>query len=206
MNINPQLFLYLFFSFILATIVGTLSHELGHYLVAEWLGYDAEIHYAAMGIIDSTHVTDTGASDGFWITFGGPPQTMLTGSIGLLFLFLYRHRFHDSSKLAYWQWCLVFISLFWLRQPANLVTRLGAWIFYGHLSSRGDEIRLAQYLHMPEWSILISTAVLGMMVLAIVYFLFIPQKQRTTFLLAGLSGGIAGYVLWLKIVGKLILP
>jgi hypothetical protein len=88
MNINPRLFLFLFLSFILAAIVGTLSHELGHYAVAEWLGCDAVIHFGSMGIIDSGSVPEGRTSHGLWITFGGPLQTVLTGSIGLMFFFV----------------------------------------------------------------------------------------------------------------------
>jgi len=43
-----KLFLILTFTFILMTVVGTLSHELGHYAVAEYLGYDARIDYQSM--------------------------------------------------------------------------------------------------------------------------------------------------------------
>ena len=45
-NKNKKLFLYLTLTFIVATVVGTLSHEFGHYIVAKSLGYDADIHYA----------------------------------------------------------------------------------------------------------------------------------------------------------------
>ena len=44
---NWQLFVSLCVGFILFTIIGTLSHEAGHYTVAKWFGYHPRINYAA---------------------------------------------------------------------------------------------------------------------------------------------------------------
>jgi len=38
------------FLFFLFTIIGTLSHEMGHWLVARCLGYDARVHFASTEI------------------------------------------------------------------------------------------------------------------------------------------------------------
>jgi len=204
LQIDKHLFIWLFLSFIGATVVGTLSHELGHYVLAESLGYDAQIHYGAMGVVQSP--VDSRPSDGFWITFGGPLQTMLTGSIGLFLIFLYRDRFRGAESLAVWQWVMVFIALFWLRQTANLATWIGGYLWRGSWSSRGDEIRLAKDLGIHEWTILSFTGLIGLSVLALVIFMVIPVKQRWTFILAGLFGGITGYILWLHVLGRIVLP
>lgn len=45
-------------SFILFTIVGTLSHELGHAVVAEYLGYDAEVSYGSTSYNPKGFLTD----------------------------------------------------------------------------------------------------------------------------------------------------
>ena len=36
----------IYFSFILFTIIGTLSHEFGHFIVGRYLGYQSTIHYS----------------------------------------------------------------------------------------------------------------------------------------------------------------
>ena len=204
MTIDKHLFLCLFLSFIGATVVGTLSHEVGHYVVAESLGYDAQIHYGAMGVVQSPF--DGRPSDGFWITFGGPLQTMLTGSLGLLLIFLYRERFRGAESLAVWQWLMVFIALFWLRQTANLTTWIGGYLWRGSWSGRGDEIRLAKDLGIPEWTLLSFTGLIGLFVLALVVFKIIPARKRWTFILAGFFGGVTGYILWLYVLGRIVLP
>lgn len=49
LTLNPRLFALLTFGFVLATIIGTVSHEGGHYVVSKALGYDAYISYASSG-------------------------------------------------------------------------------------------------------------------------------------------------------------
>src|SRR5437870_3363662 len=85
----------------------------------------------------SVHVVNS--SDDFWITAGGLLETMLTGTIGLGFLFSFRK--DNATKLYFGQWFLIFISLFWLRQTANFVTWIGGYFFTGKFSQRSDEIQ-----------------------------------------------------------------
>lgn len=46
----------------------------------------------------------------------------------------------------------------------------------------------------------------GIVILAVVIFKFIPIKQRLTFMAAGLVGGVTGFVFWLILFGKIIMP
>lgn len=47
-KINTKLLFYLVLSFILCTVIGTLSHEGGHIAVAKYCGYETELHFASM--------------------------------------------------------------------------------------------------------------------------------------------------------------
>jgi hypothetical protein len=203
---DKKLFIVLFFSFIAATIIGTVSHEFGHYIVAKYFGYDTQIHYASTSwhYPDPNNPIVTGYP--IAITLGGPIQTMFTGTIGIVILFLSRNSFFQADKLSFRQWFIIFISLFWLRQTANLCTWLGSYFVNGKLSSRGDEIHIANYYHLPNWTVVTTTAIIGTLLLAIIIFKFIPLGQRSTFLSAGLTGGIAGYIFWLVLFGKYIMP
>lgn len=204
MLIDKRLFIWLFLSFILATIVGTLSHEWGHYIVAKALGYDAVIHYAFTSYTSAP--VERLPTDSFWISLGGPLQTLLTGTIGLILMIVQRKSFRNATTLTIGQWFLVLITLFWLRPAANFVTWIGGYFINGRFSLRGDEIKIASFLLLPLWSVLVVTALMGLLILTIVVFKFIPAKQRLTFLCAGFAGGITGYILWLKCLGKVILP
>ena len=206
---NKKLFLYLTLTFILATVVGTLSHEFGHYIVAKSLGYDADIHYAftTWDRDDSDALTDsTDSNNIFYILIGGPIQTMLTGSIGLLLLYVFRQSFQGAKQLSLKQWAILFISLFWLRQTANFVVWISKFLLTGNFSTRSDEVKLAKYLHIPLWTITSATAIVGVGVLVLILTKFMPHQQRRPFILAGLVGGITGYILWLDLLGKMIMP
>jgi len=191
------------FSFIIATAVGTLSHEYGHYIVARSLGYKASIHYAYTDIDDTEF---PGSINSLWISVGGPLQTLLTGTIGLILLIAYKKSFKARQELILGQWALVFITLFWLRQAINLIIWLVSYLFIKRFSFGGDEIRIALKLGLPFWSLAITTGITGMIILYIVIFKFIPKQQRLTFVLSGIVGGMAGYILWLYLLGPALLP
>ena len=205
-TIDKRLFVVLFFVFIAATVIGTLSHELGHYVAAKYLGYNAKISFAY------TYWTPTNPDEAvilknsFFITLGGPLQTMLTGTIGIFLLFIFRNSFVSTNRLSVRQWTIIFFSLFWLRQTTNLITWLGRYIITGQYSSNGDEIQIANYLRLPYWTILTFTGIIGFIVLAVIILKFIPKKQKLTFIISGFTGGIAGYILWLLLFGKYIMP
>ena len=63
-----------------------------------------------------------------------------------------------------------------------------------------------EYLELPKWSILLTTALIGAFVLWTVIFKFIPKKVRFTFICSGLFGGVSGYILWLELFGKILMP
>jgi hypothetical protein len=203
---NKKLFIGLVLSFITATIIGTLSHEFGHYLVAKYLGYEARINYGATFWHSLDPEDPLNLDDSFAITLGGPIQTMLTGTIGLCFLLIFQKSFYKINNLTFGQWLTIFVSLFWLRQTANFCVWMGKYFLSGEISSRGDEICIANYLNLPVLSVISTTACIGALVLALITFKFIPDRQRITFLAAGLVGGITGYLFWLVFFGKYILP
>ena len=183
------------------TVIGTISHEYGHLLAAKLMGFNARINYMSTWLTNNRQLM-TDKQD-FWLKLAGPLQTILTGTIGFLFL---STSFKNTERLTKGQWALVFISLFWLRQSANFVIWLTAYLITGNYSAHGDEINLSRYLNWPDWSIISFTAFIGFMLLTIVIFKFIPKSQRFTFILSGLIGGISGYLLWLVYFGKFIMP
>jgi hypothetical protein len=205
-GIDKRLFAGLFFSFILATIIGTLLHELGHFAVAKYFGYDAHISYdrTSWRLINEPGVNIS--QHRLLMIAGGPMQTILTGTIGMVLLLINYRSFATAHRLSYWQWIQVFFSLFWLRQIANGLFWLAGYLINGRFSSRMDEIRLAERLQLPAWLFVVTTGIAGMIVLIVVLKWFIPKNQLTSFIAAGLMGSITGYPLWFELIGKYILP
>jgi hypothetical protein len=130
---------------------------------------------------------------------------MLTGTLGLILMIIYRKRYFASKRLSFWLWLIIFTSLFWLRQTANFISEIGSGLIRGYIRSFGDESYIARHYHLPFWSVSAITAMIGVIILAIVIFRFIPIKQRLTFITAGLFGGVSGFVFWLVVFGKIIM-
>lgn len=194
-----KLFFALSIAFILFTCIGTLAHEMGHIAIARMLGYET---YLGHGYMNYNRTASTSRTEKLLIDMGGPMQTMLTGTAGLLLLVLQRKRFNGRQRLLWTQWLLIFITLFWLRQSANMIMGIRS---LGRLG-RDDESQIAYLLHWPLPSIGLVTGGIGLLVLAVVTFRFIPATQRLTFMLAGLAGGIAGFWLWLIRFGPVLMP
>jgi len=209
LHFNKKTFILLFIGFIVFTLAGTLLHELGHFLTGRLLGYKGQhISYAftSMGYKPGTlPETDEWNRDQLLFIIGGPLQTMATGTIGFLLLCLFCANSVYQKNLRIEQWLLIFLSLFWLRELFNFVCAATIAVA-GAYKYTGDEFKIARQLHWNGWWFSVLLALIAFVVLVIITFRFIPVKQRFTFLTAGLTGGIAGAVLWLVLLGPVIMP
>jgi hypothetical protein len=224
----------IYFTFILFTAIGTLSHEFGHFIVGRYLGYESTIHYGftksgdnptldskmdsiytrnKIAIQAKIHYAEKpkmlklfkiNSDNHFSITLGGPFSTMITGTIGFTLIILIRKRHLFASKLPHW-FCL-FLTLFWFRQPTNLISWILSKPFNGRYSTSADEIRLAKYLGLPDGTIIWITGILGLIIGGYAILKFVPRDKLMTFLISGFLGGVSGIILWLKILGPIILP
>ena len=198
-NINKYFFI-LSLCFILYVPIGTLCHEYGHILVANFLGYNTILHYNSIDTIQKEE-----GFHSFLITLAGPLQTIITGSIGFLIIFFRRKKKTDSLNL--YDWFYIFLSLFWLRQIFNLIIS-----FLSELNSPngsffgGDEPWISEYLGLGKGFFSIFLGFIGLYVLFYIYFRIIPKNNRYTFIMSGFFGGSLGYFLWMKIIGPYILP
>lgn len=237
MNITIDIKNLFYFSltFILFTIIGTLSHEYGHIIVAKYLGYDTSLSYGSMNYnnpdqneklteiynenktaihegLDFKQKTefDKGIdklnSDSLLITIGGPLQTIVTGTIGLWFILL-RRKTTERNGLKLIDWIAVFLSLFWLREVFNLVTSVGGG-FVSPVGSYfgGDERYISVTLNLWPGTVSIILAVIGLLISLFIIFEIVPERLRLTFILSGLIGGISGFILWMNLIGPKILP
>lgn len=230
---------FIFFSiaFILFTLIGTLSHEYGHILVAKSLGYKTTLHYGSMSYQKyNTNINDTiikifernkfaiknkkefpekvrfyslvkkQQNDSFLISLGGPIQTMLTGIIG--FLLLYIRNKITTINFSKIDWLYVFLALFWLRQLFNPIYSFLRRLINNKASyfGRGDETEIAEFLNIPKGTFDVIFGLSGLIISLFVIFKFIPLKYRLTFVISGLIGGSLGFYIWMYKIGPIILP
>lgn len=234
LKFDVKLFVCLTLCFIIMTVIGTITHEMGHYSVARILGYKAQFNYASCiywDEEDEAYFREVGKKypdeisndqyfpgkekfmnllnkykkDGLLITLGGPVQTTLTGTIGLLLLLFFRKRINKTGQLTIAVWTFIFLSLFWLRQLANLFMLTLNYFLKGGIGEKGDEVRIARYFGLNILTIQVATGLIAALVLLYIIRL-IPKAQLLTFLSSGLIGGVAGYYLWIIKFGSVIMP
>ncbi len=230
-----KLFLRLVITFIAFTIIGTLTHELGHYSAAKLLGLKPNLHYQSVSLqlsnndieldkIYSLYQKEINSKQDFpakkrfdelvgietkndlIFDAAGPIQTMLTGTIGFILLFIYRKNFFASQKLNLKQWLLIICSLFWLREVFNTTMAICSFIITKDSDFSGDEFILSQHYSLPSFTFPIITAIIGIVICLIVVFKFIPTTQRKIFIGAGLLGVTIGFGLWMYVVGPSLMP
>ncbi len=206
--------------FILATVVGTISHEYGHIAVAKYLGYNTALHYNKMGFskepsLFSTKVKDSLSTieykkltsqrklESYWITWGGPIQTILVGFIGFGVLWIRRNK---GLSFGLKDWICVFLTFFLARQILNFGVQLISYLITGEHKKFGDEIQLAMYLDWPIYSIAFSTCLFSILVCCVTVFKFIPKEYRIRFILSGIFGCGIGYFVWMVWLGPILLP
>lgn len=236
LKINFRPLSWIILTFIAFTIIGTLSHELGHLVVARYLGYETTLHHSSFqyygGMQDTalllyekkSHAIANGlefdaaqsaefdrafkkaARENTLITIGGPLQTILTGSIAFLIL-LYKRKRIAAKGLDPSDWLLVFLSLFWLREITNLVMSVSSELIYPEGSFfGGDEVRISSALGLPEGTISVIAGTIGLLLSIYIVFKIIPLKLRSTFILGGFIGGVSGYLVWMEWIGPVVLP
>lgn len=217
------------------TVVGTVTHELGHYTAAKIIGHEAKINYAQtfsdnptlsseLKLIYDKYYDDINENNDFPLkerfqvlrsqqieeakitSLGGPLQTIFTGTLGFILLLRNRKNIYKNGKLKLIGWIYIFLSLFWLRQVTNFLVAIASLIITKETHISGDEMSLALLYKLPIWSIQTITGIIGMIICGYIFFYIIPKAQRLTFIIAGLLGGIAGYYLWLIEYGKIIMP
>lgn len=233
----PVLGIQLFLGFVVFTIIGTLSHEMGHIAMAKLQGFETSLHYGYMQYDIGSFPSDIEGvaleykdeiSKGldfpkknrweevrkerqmqrFWVSLGGPLQTVLFGTIGCILLFIKRKRLQEKG-LKLLDWIFVFLALFWLREWFNPVYGLASGIIdgdYTPFNGRSDELRLARTLGWWEGSISLPLALIAFVIALWVIFKMIPKVARFTFIISGLFGGVFGFFFWLEGIGPILLP
>ena len=140
------------------------------------------------------------------VLFGGPVQTILTGTFGLIVL-LYRRKRIRRNGLTILDWLAVFLSLFWLREVFNLVhSVLFELLFREGSYFGGDEKYISLAFNLPSGVVPIILGCIGLLISLFVIFKIIPRSLQFIFVLAGLIGGMGGFLLWFQVVGPVLLP
>ena len=219
MTINTKLFFYIFIGFIMLTIVGVLSHEYAHYIAARLCGFKlahTSYAYTRLGAandtmihhnIDRSFYQSAKEQRPYLFTFiAGPLETIAVGTLGFILLVVHRRSYFKSTALNLKQWILIFLSLLWLRPVLFLVGAIHSMSTATALSMGNDEGKVAKYLHINSLWVFFVPGFIGCTIIITVIIKYIPQKERLTFICAGITGAIAGSWIWLDKFGPMIMP
>ncbi|MFD2832207.1 hypothetical protein [Gramella sp. AN32] len=145
-------------------------------------------------------------SDSFKITLGGPIQTILTGSLGFIFLIGRREKIR-KYQIKLIDWLAVFLSLFWLREVFNLVHSISFKVLFQDASYfGGDEKYISEYLKLNSGTIPVILGLIGLGISVYVIFKILPRDVQLPFIISGFIGGITGFFLWFQILGPILIP
>lgn len=198
--LKDNLFLKLFFGFIVLIIAITLLHESGHYLAAKAYGNQPDFHsnsvsynsfYKVKPSIDSLKKFHSILSDevymrlskrlmqhrkeSFVITLAGPVTNMLIGTIGFVLLFVCSRK----KNFEMLRWILMFITLFWVRQLLMLPP-----ILYDYFTEnesgyyKCDEEELSNLRFLPMYTFGLIFFIAGVIMIAIPMFKFFNFNER----------------------------
>lgn len=139
-----------------------------------------------------------------FIYAAGPLVTVLIASIGILLLLLYQDSFKKTEQLTTGQWFIAFAALMWFKPLYELTGVVTMQLIKGHVYLFTDEYKMCTLLGIYPSTINIIEALAGILPLYLT-IKFVPATQRLTLVIAALSGGITGFILW-HFLGPIILP
>lgn len=188
--------------FLPAAAVGTVGHELGHWLAAWVQGCDPVLHFASV----SPHCPLSAPDRVEWLGLAaGPVSTLLCGSVGMLGLHRWRRRsvLVDFKGLA---WTV--LALFWCRPLFNTGVQLGS-VALGLVPSErlqhSDEGRLSIAMGWPAMTLSWVCSVLALGVI-IWTTRQMPPDLRGSWAAGALSGSLVGFALWMGVLGPAWMP
>ncbi len=185
-----------FLCFLPMAAIGTVSHELGHVAAYHALGGSAVLHFASA---EPVGVPGSLLSIAISIA-GGPLQTMITGTIGLICLW-----WLPREGLDYRKWIAMLLALFWSRETFNLLSGLLTYFSTGSAPWMGDEYRLAYMLGWGSWSVQLPLGLLGLAACALAIWR-IPKEWRIPVVAGGVPGSLVGFWIWMSLLGPMLLP
>lgn len=185
-------------------IIGTISHEIGHYFIANLLGYNAYLHFASITF-------DVGVEENIppnryiFILLGGVFQTILTSLLSIFIL--YKNK-NIILKSFYYRFILIYFSLFISREVINFIIALLMGIINGgnYFGVNSDEKKISILFGLWYGVIPIFMFILALIIIIYILINYIKKNELIVFLIITFIGGSLGMYLWLGLFGQKIIP
>ncbi len=230
-SFNSRIFALTIFCFVLMTIIGTVTHELGHYAAACYFNLEPKLYHDRITYnIDNLYdrIDEIYKNNKFEIqnnlnypskelysklydeldfapmiiSVCGPLQTIAFGTLAFIILVIRKKINTDTfSKFDY---LLAYFSLFWSREVMILFLPLAEGFLFNTSYFGGDEVRISRHFGLWEGTVPILTGLVGLYVCSKVVFYYIPASHRSSFFTGGITGSVIGYAFWMEFLGPIL--
>lgn|GEM_PF-7032636 len=177
--------------------IGTITHELGHFLCALFYRTNVVLHFDYV-TFEKNGVEAINDFSELLIWLAGPVVTLFIGLIGLIFL---------QSQKARYLWLGIFLTLFFSRFLFNLLAHL-SFFLSGRIDRPygGDEYYISNYLNLPSGALSLLLGIIGFAACFYTCWFKVPRKLLPKFIISALVGIPIGYLIWFVWLGPFLLP
>lgn len=179
----------IFFLFFLLTPIGTLLHETGHYLAAQYYEVSPKLHYNR-----TTIENNLSRNINLIIVLWGILSTVIIGSLGFYLALKYRLKLNTL-------YCGIYLAFFWSREIVSLFIS-----FFVKRDFLTDEVVVAKLLGLPDYTVAVLLGISAIIILSYCVFILLPKNLRFKFILGGVLGSISGWLFWFLFLGPIVLP
>jgi hypothetical protein len=188
--------------FLPSAALGTLGHELAHWLAARFFGCSPVLHFASV----SPHCSDALSTLREMLGVAvGPLGTMASGCVGMWMLWRWRQRC-DRLDLEGIFWSV--LALFWSRPAFNLLVQIGLLASGGATlqdTANNDEARLSVWMGLPQFTLGVVCAGVAVGMCGWIARQ-IPGPDRPTWFVGAVMGALLGFAVWMGPIGPMLLP
>jgi len=224
-----QFTLLMFSVFVAVTLFGMIMHENIRKAEAKSLGYESsyekewgqlffsneEIQPALNAIIEANpDAIRSGADfegkdkwdalacrdrkDKAMIELSGLIFTFSVSIIGLIILLLRRKK--NKLHFGLPDWAGIILSLFILKEF------IFSLIYFLHGGMPCNHAKMFEYFNLHVWFSSLVLLLYSFLFALFMLIKFVPRNRAIPFILAGISGGITGIMLWLLFLGRMVFP
>lgn len=231
--LNVKMNWIIYIGFILIIPIGTITHELGHYLPAKYLGHNPIFHYDKVSVQTTNKqkkiskivkknkyeleenipfkekelylkLLNELSVENNKILLGGMFSTYILGTLGLLIILINKSIFKRDNIINI---IGLFLSFFWLRPIFNLGYSLSKYVFgISSYPFLGDELMASIAFGCNIGTLPILMAIIGLIIIITTSILIIPRNIYPKFVFWALLGVMSGYLIWFRLLGPIILP
>lgn len=194
---NRRLFIKLTICIFIFTLLGTLVWNIGGYIIFHLANYSPTLSLEGYSL--DCGVSHKQKINFFWnqfVGFGGSWLTISIGIIGVFLIVINQYKFQKATTLNRWQWFLILLACFWVREPIGFIVNQIISYIEGYPFDSEILENSVNYFHFLPSTLIPSVFVIlyGLLIFVWISWKVIPRSQRFSWLSSFFTGGFLGMV------------